>query len=58
MTKQVGRPEQIDHEEDELFVVVNPAPAVLNDPGLARTNKGLPFDKMPERFPFEPEKDD
>lgn len=58
MDKQVGRPVEMDPEEDEMFAIVDPAPAVLNDPSLARTNKGIiPFDKMPERFAYEPEKD-
>ena len=28
----------------------------MNDPSLARTNKGIPWDKFPERFEYEPEK--
>lgn len=57
MDKQVGRPVDMDPEEDELYTVVDPAPAVLNNPALARTNKGVPFDKIKERFAYEPEKD-
>ena len=57
MDKQVGRPVEVDHDE-EVYVVNDPTPAVLNDPSLARTNKGIPWDKFPERFEYEPEKDE
>ena len=31
---------------------MDPTPAVLNNPALARTDKGIPWDKFPERFEF------
>jgi len=58
LDKQVGRPVDIDIDDDEHFLVAD-TPAVLNDPAKPRVRGGVvPFDKQRERFEYEPHVDD
>lgn len=51
LDKQLGRPEEIDLQEDEEFVV----PIVnIKDPSMPRV-KGFSLEKKPERFAYEPD---
>jgi len=54
MEKQLGRPIEIDLDEDEEFVMANPAAAIPNDPAKPKVI-GLTFDKQGTRFKYEPE---
>ena len=54
MDKQVGRPTGQNIDDDELFLVNDPTPAVLNDPMKPRI-RGISLDKQQERFKYEPE---
>ena len=54
LDKQVGRPLPDSIDDDELFVVFDPTPAVLNDPMKPRV-RGVSIEKQQERFKYEPE---
>lgn len=54
LSKQVGRPVEVDLDEDEHFTAPADTEAIPNDPSKPRVTS-LPFDKQAERFKYEPQ---
>lgn len=55
--KQLGRPLDIDLDEDEPMIAVGISDPIPNDPSRPRV-RGIDLDKKPARFKFEPKDDD